>query len=995
MELISKMAGVVQSVLGTTNEARVRTFRPVVQAANALEDTLVVEDDSALRARSQTLRERLSAGEDRALCRAEAFALAREVADRRLGMWAAITGQKAGGAPVSAFSDEQWGDQLTAVNEVKAALQSGTDSWDINVPAAVYAVVRKANPVSEPPYRMRAHDVQLIGASVLDSGRIAEMKTGEGKTLVASVAAFYNALCGQAVHIITVNDYLAKRDADWNAPTYRFLGVTVAAIQNDQPPPLRQEVYACDIVYGTNNEFGFDYLRDNLKQQKEEQVQTRREFGIVDEVDSVLIDEARTPLIISGPARGRKEFYAQADAVARKLQPEEHFEVDIKHRQITLTDEGIEVACQAFGVENIYDAEHMHLPHFLDNSLKAHHLYNKDKEYLVHQGEVKIVDEFTGRMMPGRRWSDGLHQAIETKEGVRVQDETQTYATITLQNFFRMYDKLAGMTGTAMTEAQEFNDIYKLETIAIPTNLPIIRRDMADLIYGTGQEKHEAIAEEVAALYGIGQPVLVGTISVEVSELLSELFTRKGIKHNVLNARQHQREADIVKDAGQLGAVTIATNMAGRGTDIVLGKVSGADLLTHWQKQGIAPKRLKADSPELDEACIDLWAKQWLDDKQLAKVEGQSPAAKLELINRSRRMQGWDVLQVPSTYMDGCDVRRLGGLRIIGTERHESRRIDNQLRGRSGRQGDLGSSRFYLSLEDDLMKRFAGPTMANMMRSMGLKDGIPIESRMVSRSVEKAQKRVEEYHAGIRKNLLEYDQVANLQRSQVYSQRNRILEGEGLQELLLDFISQCLDDLVQEAASDGTRGEALAKSISTRYGELTGQPEPDADQIPVREGGDACRDRLMDFCRGALSERQQGWGQVYDQVLRFILLETIDRHWMQHLYNMDHLRHAIGLEGYGQKDPKMRFKEEGFKLFVDMYQLIRQDLTRLIFRVQIQAEQPNTPESQLQAGGFQPAGRVETKQMKTLGPQGPREQPKPDDPCPCGSGAPYRQCHGM
>ncbi|MFW5845805.1 MAG: SEC-C metal-binding domain-containing protein, partial [Planctomycetota bacterium] len=482
----------------------------------------------------------------------------------------------------------------------------------------------------------------------------------------------------------------------------------------------------------------------------------------------------------------------------------------------------------------------------------------------------------------------------------------------------------------------------------------------------------------------------------EVSELLSELFTRKGIRHNVLNARQHQREADIVKDAGQLGAVTIATNMAGRGTDIVLGSMTGKELLSHWQKQGVAPKKLTTNSPELDEACIDLWAKKWLEEKELDKLKSASPAEKLQTINRTRRQQGWHELHLPGHYMEGSDVRALGGLRIIGTERHESRRIDNQLRGRSGRQGDPGSSRFYLSLEDDLMKRFAGPTMANMMRSMGLRDGIPIESRMVSRSVEKAQKRVEEYHAGIRKNLLEYDQVANLQRTQIYAQRQRVLDGEDLKGLLVDFLGQALDDLVQEAAADGTRGEELASRISTRFGELTGLAEPDADQIPVKEGGDACRERLMEFVNATLAEREQQWGPMMAQVLRFILLDTIDRHWMQHLYNMDHLRHAIGLEGYGQRDPKMRYKEEGFKLFVGMYQLIRQDLARIVFRIQVQSDQPSAPENQLQAGGFQPAKRPATRQMKSSGPTGttPRQQPGPDDPCPCGSGAPYRQCHG-
>ncbi len=1002
MPLLDTMTAVVKRILGTSNDAVLRKLWPTVLQITKLEHGLQMEDDTALRARSAALRKKVIDGASLDSVLIEALALAREAADRRIGMWNAVDVSKN-------FGDEHWGAAKAAVDEVRAKIASGTDPWDLDLPASAYAAIRSRHPKSAPPFRMRAHDVQVLGAIALHHGKISEMRTGEGKTLVASLTCYLNALGGRGVHVITVNDYLASRDAAWNAPTLRFLGITVGAIQNQQPSFLRKQIYACDVTYGTNNEFGFDYLRDNLARSLDEQVQTRRTFAVIDEVDSVLIDEARTPLIISGPAVGRKQFYAQADEVARQMEKGTDFEVDIKDRHITMSDTGIDKAAKLFGVPNLYDGEAMHLPHFLDNSLKAHHLYHRDKEYLVSAGQVKIIDEFTGRTMEGRRWSDGLHQAIETKEGVEPKEENQTYATITLQNFFRLYGKLAGMTGTAMTEANEFNAIYKLEVVAIPPNRTVARVDLADLIYGSEKEKFEAISSEVEELHAIGQPVLVGTISVEVSERLSEQLTRKGVPHEVLNARQHQREAEIVSKAGKFGGVTIATNMAGRGTDIVLGSTTAEDAFKHWQAHDLMPKRLTPkDSPDqIDEATLDVWVKKFIGEQEAEKMRGSPKEQLLKAINARRKLSGFPPLPMPSTFHSGVDVRQLGGLRIVGTERHESRRIDNQLRGRSGRQGDPGSSRFYLSLDDDLMKRFAGPTMAGLMRKMGLKDGIPIESPLVSRQVEKAQKKVEEFHYGIRKNLLEYDQVANSQRTIIYRQRQQILQGKDLEKMIQGLYRTSLDEMVQKAAEDGTRGNDLAARICDTIAKEIGLPAPDATSIPVKDGGEACLTVLMDVVVKAMATRKAEMGEVYDHVLRFVLLDVIDRRWKDHLYAMDHLRHAISLEGYAQKDPRMRYKEEGYRLFNAMNDLITHDVARVFFRLQVEAQPPEPtapgPAPHLEAGGFKSAaaasgGAAARPAAVDHGPDllgsGPLTRPAPTDPCPCGSGSQFRNCHG-
>lgn len=1018
MGLMDGITKLTQRFLGTGNDASLKIYDALRKRINELEATMQGHDDAALRALCTDLQTRAGDGDGKNI-QAEAFALAREVADRRIGAWTGITGMTPIGREAKAISDEQWGDQLSLVTIAKEQLAAGTPQAEIDLPASVYAKVRELSPRSVPPWRMRAHDVQLLGGAVLYDGRIAELKTGEGKTLVAVFPAFLAALCGQKVHVVTVNPYLASRDATWNRPVFEFLGMSVGALEAQAPGDQKAAAYACNLVYGTNSEFGFDYLRDNLKTRLEDQVQTKRDFAIVDEVDSVLIDEARTPLIISGPANREEGSYLKANEVAAGLEVETHFEVDIKDRTVSLTEEGIDKASELFGVSSLFDPEHMTLPHFLDNALKAHHLYLRDQHYLVQAGEVRIVDEFTGRVLAGRRWSEGLHQAIEAKEGVSIQPENQTYATITYQNFFRLYDRLAGMTGTALTEANEFHAIYKLDAVAVPTNRPVIRADLPDLIYGSENEKFDAIAAEVEELQAVGQPMLVGTVTVETSERLSEALKRKGVPHEVLNARQNEREAEIVAAAGGLGAVTIATNMAGRGTDIVLKKFEKAELLKHWKTYELAPKRVNADTPdsEIDEACLDLWAKRWLDSDTAEKQRGQDAASTLAAINKVRREQGWHELVLPSALLadSALSTADLGGLRIIGTERHESRRIDNQLRGRSGRQGDPGSSRFYLSLDDQLMKRFAGPMVTNMMRSLGLKDGVPIESKMVTRAVEKAQKRVEEYHYGVRKNLLEYDQVMNVQRTEVYGQRQRILEGKQLPEFLTTVFKGGLDDLVQEAASDGTRGDDLAARLAERFHEATGLPAPAVSEIPVNDGGDACRDRLMQVVDEGLAKRTEEWGPALDMVLRFVLLDTIDRRWKDHLYAMDHLRSAISLEGYGQRDPKLRYKEEGYKLFTLMGGLIRQDISQMFFRLQLDQRAAGAPggapmpNDRFQAGGFAPAGGASPAPAPTAkpgatavaaapaaaaAPTAAPNKPGPDDPCPCGSGLPYRHCHG-
>ena len=684
-----------------------------------------------------------------------------------------------------------------------------------------FAVVREASrrvvmtPNPDDPQPMRQFDVQLVGGIVLHRGTIAEMVTGEGKTLVATLAAYLNALPGKGVHIVTVNDFLARRDRNWMGPLYEFLGLTAGAIQNQQEYDAKRAAYLCDITFGKDSEFGFDYLRDNMRWSLKEQVQQRGlYYAIVDEVDSVLIDEARTPLIISGPSEESTDKYYAADRVARRLRKNDHFIVKEKEQSAHLTEAGIASAEKALGVDSIYAGRNAEWPHHIEQSLRAHHLFKRDDEYVVKGGEIIIVDEFTGRLMPGRRWSDGLHQAIEAKEGLRIKEEDQTLATVTYQNFFRLYKKLAGMTGTAMTEATEFDKIYKLDVVRIPTNRPLIRAEHADVVYCSEKEKTDAVEEEVVQQYATGRPVLVGTVSIEKSEKLSDRLNRRGIKHEVLNAKHHEREAHIIAQAGKMGHVTIATNMAGRGVDIVLGTFKPDELIEHWQANGLAPKDLRPDLPreELQERLVEHWAKHFLDDETREKTPRDQWADELEKLWQRNGMRP---LGLTGTVAD------LGGLHIVGTERHEARRIDNQLRGRSGRQGDPGSSRFFLSLQDDLMRIFASDRIGSILRSIGMRDGMAIEHRLVTRSIQRAQKKVEEYNFEIRKHLLEYDEVMDEQRKAIYRLRQQILEHRDLKALVIEMIEDRLNDdlndfVPSDAAPEDRNGHPFCDWAQTR-----------------------------------------------------------------------------------------------------------------------------------------------------------------------------------
>jgi len=752
---------------------------------------------------------------------------------------------------------------------------------------------------------MRPFDVQLIGGIVLHQGKIAEMKTGEGKTLVAVLPAYLNALPGKGVHVVTVNDYLARRDTRWMGGIFNFLGMRVGTIIHGLSDEERRWAYNADVTYGTNNEFGFDYLRDNMKFALSDYVQRDFNFAIVDEVDSILIDEARTPLIISGPAEESTNLYYILNRVAQQLRRDQDFTVDEKARSVLITEEGIAHAEKLLNIENLYDPRNIEILHHLNQGLKAHQLFQRDDEYIVKEGQVIIVDEFTGRLMPGRRYSDGLHQALEAKEGVRIENENQTLATITFQNYFRMYDKLAGMTGTADTEAEEFKMIYKLDVVIIPTHKKMIREDYPDFIYRTGLEKFHAAVEEIKDCHDRGQPVLVGTTSIEKSEHLSKLLKREGIKHEVLNAKHHEKEAEIVAQAGQLGHVTIATNMAGRGTDIVLG-------------EGVVER---------------------------------------------------------------------GGLHILATERHEARRIDNQLRGRSGRQGDPGSSRFYLSLEDDLLRIFGSERIKGLMGHLGMDDGEPIEHRMVSNAIAKAQMRVESHNFDIRKHLLEYDDVMNQQREVIYAQRRQILGGENLKEDFLDMAEELIDDLVAEYVPDNTVEEMDVTGFERSFRRQFGFVPPSAGQ-----GNGDWSEYLMGKVRERYEAKSQEVGpEVFAHLQQMVMLQIVDNHWKDHLLSMDHLRDGIGLRGYAQKDPLREYQKEGYETFMDLVHRIKADTVGTVFHLQVRPHQ-EVPEE----------ARPAQQQMVLSHGSGGSSQPVQrkngkvgrNDPCPCGSGKKFKKCCG-
>ncbi len=841
-------------------------------------------------------------------------------------------------------------------SELRERLAQGATVDDL-LPEA-FAVVREA---SKRTLNMRHFDVQLIGGMVLHEGKIAEMATGEGKTVVATLAAYLNALTGRGVHIVTVNDYLAKRDTEWMGPLYRALGLTVGTIQHHMDDAERKQAYLADITYGTNNEFGFDYLRDNMKFSLEDCVQRDLHYGIVDEVDSILIDEARTPLIISGPAEKSTDLYYRIDRIIPRLKKEDDYTIDEKTRSSMLTEEGVQNVESFLRIENLYDPRNMEVLHHVTQALRAHAMFKKDVDYVVKNGEVIIVDEFTGRLMPGRRWSDGLHQAVEAKEKVKIANENQTLATITFQNYFRMYHKLAGMTGTADTEAQEFHSIYKLDVVVVPTNRTLVRHNYPDMVYRTEEEKFNAVVDEIEELCAAGRPALVGTISIEKSERLSRLLRLRGIPHNVLNAKQHEREAEIVAQAGRHRAVTIATNMAGRGTDILLG--GNPEFLTREElrRRGLDPAKVPPD--------------EWQTVFQEIKEE----------MDREREL----VLH----------AGEIGGLHIIGTERHESRRIDNQLRGRAGRQGDPGSSRFYLSLEDDLLRIFGSDRLSSVMGKLGMTDGQPIEHRMITRAIESAQRKVEAHNFEIRKHLLEYDDVMNKQREVIYELRRQVLAAEQLKETFLEMLEEVVASVVDEQIGDNLHPEewdlaGLQEGIKRQFG-----ADLDLSDLQLR-GADLAS--LQEDLFGRLSQiYQQKEAQLGDYMMRhlekLVMLQIIDTRWKDHLLAMDYLKEGIGLRGYAQKNPLNEYKREAFEIFSAMMNLVKAEIAEYLFKIQggklEEAVQEATPRAMryTEHRGEQMGANGDGRPMPVR-----REGRKigRNEPCPCGSGKKYKRCCG-
>ncbi|MGO9516045.1 MAG: preprotein translocase subunit SecA [Candidatus Korobacteraceae bacterium] len=971
----------IAKIFGTSNEREIKRIMPLVDAINALEPETKQLSDEQLRAKTdefrQRVRERVDAVED---------------------------------------ADEKDRELAAALYEI--------------LPEA-FAVVREAG---WRVLKMRHFDVQLIGGVVLHQGKIAEMKTGEGKTLVATLPVYLNALSGRGVHVVTVNDYLAKRDSEWMGKLYTFLGLTVGVIVHDLDDNQRREAYGSDVTYGTNNEFGFDYLRDNMKFDMADCVQRGHNFSIVDEVDSILIDEARTPLIISGQSEESTDKYYRVNRIISQLEQGEEIDrgpgeskiltgdyvVDEKHRTITVTDVGWEKVERLLGIGNIADPENWDLKHHVDTAIKAHSLYRRDVEYVVKDGEVLIVDEFTGRLMPGRRWSDGLHQAVEAKENVKIERENQTLATVTFQNYFRMYKKLAGMTGTAETEAPEFDKIYKLEVVVIPTNRALLRVENSDVVYRTEKEKYFAAADEIKQLAETGQPVLAGTTSVEKSERLSDLLKKKGVKHVVLNAKYHEKEAEIVAQAGRKGAITIATNMAGRGTDILLGGNPEFMAKQECLKKGIA-QQLRVAAGEVN-------AKP--DDPNISYFyyggnEYQVPTAQWnESLTRHKQ----------ETDVEHNEVTALGGLFILGTERHEARRIDNQLRGRAGRQGDPGASRFYLSLEDDLMRIFAKEWVSNLLQRLGMEEGVPIESGLITRRIEAAQKAVEGQNFEARKHLLEYDDVMNKQRQAVYGLRRQLMEGVDQKDLILeDYVRELLGGLLDKYCAKETHAEdwdikSLKNQLFTRFGVDIAAEGIEAEKLNRQELGDAIFEKLKE--RYEAKESLIGPDAMRHHE-RIIMLSVIDQQWKDHLLSMDHLREGIGLRGYAQHDPLVEYKRESFDMFEAMMERFEEETVRYLYLMQV-IEAPSRPAPQpalSPVGGngdaaaafstsarrnraatsmddmeeaFQRRKRRELEQarMAGAGEQGTVQQVVRgekvgrNDPCPCGSGKKYKKCCG-
>ena len=848
-------------------------------------------------------------------------------------------------------------DQLRAKTaEFKERIDRG-ESLEAILPEA-FAVVREA---ARRTLGERHFDVQLIGGIVLHEGKIAEMATGEGKTLVATLPAYLNSLKGEGVHIVTVNDYLAKRDSEWMGAIYRFLGLSVGVILHELNDQERKKAYGCDITYGTNNEFGFDYLRDNMKFSIEDYVQRDLNYAIVDEVDSILVDEARTPLIISGPAEESTDKYYKINRIVPSLKQGKDYQLEEKSHTAFLTEEGVFHVEKLLHVENLYDPRNIETLHHVNQALRAHTLFKRDVDYVVKEGQVVIVDEFTGRLMPGRRWSDGLHQAVEAKENVRIENENQTLATVTFQNYFRMYRKLAGMTGTADTEAAEFRKTYNLDVVVIPTNMPLIRTNYPDVIYKSEEEKFRAAGREIEELNRSGRPVLVGTISIEKSERLSHLLKKRGIPHNVLNAKHHEREAEIIAQAGRVGAVTLSTNMAGRGTDILLGG---------------NPKFL---------------AKTMVDEKADGEVIQKAYEKALAIVQKEKEK-----------------VIELGGLHVLGTERHEARRIDNQLRGRSGRQGDPGSSRFYLSLEDDLLRIFGSERISSIMDRLGIEEDQPIEHRLVTKAIENAQRRVEAHNFEIRKHLLEYDNVMNQQREVIYSQRREVLAGEDLKDSVIEMIEEQAEGIVDLYADEKAHPEdwdlkGLQDVVYQQFSFRWAVPsEEEVGTTRFRDGlnRERLKELLLQRAKDVYQKKEEEFGEATLRYLeKVIMLQSVDYHWKDHLLAVDQLKEGIGLRGYGQKDPRIEYQKEAYQMFLEMLERIKKDTVEKLFAIQI-AKEEEVKEMKverkqtfiLSRGEAAQGAGGETEDGKGVTVRREGKKVGRNDPCPCGSGKKYKRC---
>lgn len=943
------MRGLIAKIIGDVNQRELKKIYPLVEKINALEEQMKALADSELRAMTAKFKARI----DEAL--AGPRLVLEECCERLHGETADMR---------DALNAKQ------QLEEAQKKLFVAEQAVLGEVLPEAFALVREA---AWRTLKMRHFDVQLIGGIVLHQGRIAEMKTGEGKTLVATLPAYLNALLGRGVHIVTVNDYLAARDSSWMKPVYEFLGLTVGLIVHGISPAERQKAYGADIVYGTNNEFGFDYLRDNMVLYREQMVQRELYYAIVDEVDSILIDEARTPLIISGQADEEKQDYQRLAALARHLKKDVDYTVDEKAHIVELTEEGERKTEQFLGIKNLYGHEEADEDFFAEEpvkytilknnviqSLKAYALMKRDRDYVVKDGEVVIVDEFTGRLMFGRRYSEGLHQAIEAKEGLKVARESKTLATVTIQNYFRMYKKLAGMTGTAATEEEEFRKIYGMDVVVIPTHKPMIRQDLPDVVYKTERGKFRAVVEDIARRHAKGQPLLIGTISIEKSEELSRLLQKKGIRHEVLNAKHHQKEAAIIAQAGRFGAVTIATNMAGRGTDILLG--GNPDVLAEGEFKS-----------KYGAAYADFLVQNALDEKAV-----QEAGQYFESLKEKYRAL---------TQEEKKRVIELGGLHILGTERHEARRIDNQLRGRSGRQGDPGSSQFYISLEDDLMRLFGGDNIMNIMERIGMEEDVPVDHPLISKAIERAQKRVEERNFEIRKHLLEYDNVINEQREVIYAQRRRVLEGENLREQIMGWLPELVDEAVSLFAGDNVYEEEWDLKGLLHHAETLFLPPKRFVPADLRgKSRDELRELLLEASLAFYRQREQELGaEVMREVERVFLLSAVDSKWMNHIDNMDYLRRGIGNQAYAQQDPLVAYKKEAYKMFQEMIHEIKELTLRQVFYRKVMV----APQRQAVAVAD------ETPPSNGTAVHGPRSaKVGRNEPCPCGSGKKYKKCCG-